>query len=98
MMGLRMLPLSRSDPLWSEFPPFILDVLEVVDFPAESPKYVATRIGQEPEVPAQNRKNWIVQFGKPDGPILSISMAVRGTVGTRRGSFSSGHATSGWKI
>jgi hypothetical protein len=37
-----MLPLSRSDPLWLEFPPFMLDVLEVVDSPAESPKYVTT--------------------------------------------------------
>jgi hypothetical protein len=37
-----MLPLSRSDPLLSEFPPFMLDVLEVVDSPAESPKCVAT--------------------------------------------------------
>jgi hypothetical protein len=43
--GLRMLPLSRSDPLLSEFPPFMLDVLEVVDFPVESPKCVATQIG-----------------------------------------------------
>jgi hypothetical protein len=33
-----MLPLSRSDPLLSEFLPFKLDVLEVVDSPAESPK------------------------------------------------------------
>jgi hypothetical protein len=31
-----MLPLSRSDLLWLEFPPFMLDVLEVVDSPVES--------------------------------------------------------------
>jgi hypothetical protein len=30
-IGLRMLPLSRPDPLLLEFPPFILDMLEVVD-------------------------------------------------------------------
>jgi hypothetical protein len=36
------LPLSRSDPLLSKFPPFMLDVLEVVDSPAESPKCVHT--------------------------------------------------------
>jgi hypothetical protein len=36
------LPLSRSDPLLPEFPPFILDVLEVVDPPAELSKCVAT--------------------------------------------------------
>jgi hypothetical protein len=39
---LRMLPFSRSDSLWPEFPPFILDVLEVVDSPTESLKYVHT--------------------------------------------------------
>jgi hypothetical protein len=37
-VDLSMLPLSRSDSLWSEFPPFMLDVLEVVNSPAESPK------------------------------------------------------------
>jgi hypothetical protein len=42
-VGLRMLPLSRSDPLLLEFPPFMLDVLEVVDCSAESPKCVTTR-------------------------------------------------------
>jgi hypothetical protein len=41
-VGLRMLPLSRSNPLWPEFSPFMLDVLEVVDSPAESLKYVRT--------------------------------------------------------
>jgi hypothetical protein len=35
-VGLRMLPLSRSDPLLPEFPPFMLDVLKVVDSSAES--------------------------------------------------------------
>jgi hypothetical protein len=32
----------RSDLLLLEFSPFMLDVLEVVDSPAESPKCVAT--------------------------------------------------------
>jgi hypothetical protein len=41
-VGLRMLPLSRSDPLLLEFPPFMLDVLEVIDSSTESPKCVAT--------------------------------------------------------
>jgi hypothetical protein len=35
---------------------------------------------------------------KMDGPVLSISMAVKGVTGTRRGGFSSGQATSGRKI
>jgi hypothetical protein len=76
----------------------MLDVFEVVDSPAESSKYVVTRIGQEPEAPDQNCRNRTVRFGKPDGPILSILMAVGGAVSTRRGSFSSGQAMSGWKI
>jgi hypothetical protein len=59
---------------------------------------VATRIGQKPETPAQNKKNWTIRFSKPDGPILSILMAVRGAVGTQRGRFSSDQATSGRKI
>jgi hypothetical protein len=37
-VGLRMLPLSRSNMLWPEFSPFMLDMIEVVDSPAESPK------------------------------------------------------------
>jgi hypothetical protein len=40
-VGLRRLPLSRLDLLWLEVPPFMLDVLEVIDSPAESPKFVA---------------------------------------------------------
>jgi hypothetical protein len=75
----------------------MLDMFEVVDSPAESPKCVAIRIRQVPEALVQNRKNRTVWFGKPDGPVLSIPMAVRGTAGTRRGSFS-GQATSGRKI
>jgi hypothetical protein len=39
-------------------------------------EFVATQIEQEPEAPAQNRKNWSVRFGKPDGPILSIPTTV----------------------
>jgi hypothetical protein len=34
--------LSRLDPLWLEFPPFMLDVLEVVDSLVESLKCIAT--------------------------------------------------------
>jgi hypothetical protein len=52
-----MLPLSRSDLLLSEFSTLMLDVLEVVNSPAESPKCVATRNEQEPEASTQNRKN-----------------------------------------
>jgi hypothetical protein len=44
---------------------------------------IATRIGQEPGAPAQNRKNQTVRFDKLDGPVLSISTTVRGAVGTR---------------
>jgi hypothetical protein len=47
-----MLPLSRSDPLLPEFPPFMLDMLEVVDSPVKSPKCVHTPNEQELEVPA----------------------------------------------
>jgi hypothetical protein len=54
-----MLPLLRSGPLLPEFPPFMLDVLEVVDSPVESPKCVDTRIGQEPEATVQNSTNRI---------------------------------------
>jgi hypothetical protein len=44
--------LSRFNPLWPEFPPFMREVLEVVDSPAESPKFVATRNEQRLEAPA----------------------------------------------
>jgi hypothetical protein len=37
-----MLFLSRLDPLVLEFPPFMLDVREVVNSPVESPKCAAT--------------------------------------------------------
>jgi hypothetical protein len=40
-----------------EFPPFMFDVLEVVDSPAESPKCVATSNEQEPKATAQNCRN-----------------------------------------
>jgi hypothetical protein len=76
-----MLPLSRSNPLRPESPPFVLDVLEVVDSPAESQKCVATRIKHEPEAPAQNSINQTVRFLESDSPVLSGPMAVRGTVG-----------------
>jgi hypothetical protein len=41
-VALRMSPLSRSDPLLPEFSSFMLNVLEVVDSSADSPKCVAT--------------------------------------------------------
>jgi hypothetical protein len=62
MVGLMMLFLSRSDPLVPKFPPFMLDVREVVDSPAESSKCVATQIRQEPEAHVQNRRNGTMRF------------------------------------
>jgi hypothetical protein len=52
-----MLFLSRSDPLLPEFPPFMLDMLEVVDYPVELPKCVYTQNEQESEALAQKRTN-----------------------------------------
>jgi hypothetical protein len=43
-VGLRMLFLLKSDSLLPEFPPFMLDVLEVLDSPVELPKCVATGV------------------------------------------------------
>jgi hypothetical protein len=40
---------------------------------------------QEPETLAQNRANWTIRFGKPDGLVSSVPVAVRGTVGSREG-------------
>jgi hypothetical protein len=59
---------------------------------------VDTRIRQEPKVPGQICRNQIVQFDKSNGLVLSIPTAVRGAIGTRRGSFSSSQTMSGWKI
>jgi hypothetical protein len=61
-VGLRMLPLSRSDPLLPEFPPFMLDVLEVVNSLAESPKCVSTWNEQEPKARIRNCRNQTLQF------------------------------------
>jgi hypothetical protein len=61
-IGLIMLFLSRSDPLVSEFPPFMFHVYEVVDSPAESPKCIATRIKQGPKAPARSCRNRAVRF------------------------------------
>jgi hypothetical protein len=82
-VGLRKLPLLRLDPLWPEFPPFMLEVLEEVDFPAELPKCVATRNEQRPEAPAQNSRNQTVRFQELDGPVLSGPTAIRGTTRLR---------------
>jgi hypothetical protein len=46
-IGLMMLFLLMLDPLVPEFSPFMLDVHEVVESPAESPKCVCTQIGHE---------------------------------------------------
>jgi hypothetical protein len=97
-VGLRMLPLSRTDSLLPEFPPFMFDVLEVVDCPAELPKCVATQIVQEPKARGRNCRNRTIRIGKPNCPVLSILTVISGTAGTRRWSFSSGQATSGRKI
>jgi hypothetical protein len=80
-----MLPLSRFDPLLPEFPPFMLDVLEVVDSSAESQKCVHTWNKQRPEAPAQSYRNWTIRLGKLEGPVLSGPTAIRGTTGLRRG-------------
>jgi hypothetical protein len=76
----------------------IHDVFRIIDFQAESPKYVVTQIEQEPKAHAQNCRNQTLRFGKPDGPISSILMTVKGTIGTRRWSFSFDQATSGRRI
>jgi hypothetical protein len=78
-----MLPLSRSDLLLPEFPPFMLDGLEVVNSPAESPKCVSTRNEQELKAPIQNCRNQTVQFHEQDTSVLSRPVAIRGTVGLR---------------
>jgi hypothetical protein len=63
-----------------EFSPFMLDVLEVVDSLAESPKCVTTQNEHEPEAPARNCENRTVQFSKLDGLVLLGLTMVRGTV------------------
>jgi hypothetical protein len=70
-----MLSLSRSDPLFPEFPSFILDVLEVVDSPTESSKYVHIRNEQKLDAP----------ICKPEGSVLSGPTAVSGAARLRRG-------------
>jgi hypothetical protein len=64
-----MLPLSRSDPLLSEFPPFMLDVREVVDSPAESPNVFAREMNKSQkllletgQIGLSDLANWMVQF------------------------------------
>jgi hypothetical protein len=47
--GLQDIALVEVDQLLPEFSPFMLDVLEVIDSPAESTKCVHTRNEQEPE-------------------------------------------------
>jgi hypothetical protein len=62
----------------------MLDVLEVLEFLAESPKYVATSNEQRLEAPAQNSRHRMVRFGIPDYPVLSGPTGVRGTVRIRQ--------------
>jgi hypothetical protein len=64
-------------------PPLMLDVHEVVDSPVELLKCVATRNEQELEAPTQNYRNRTIQFQKPDSPILSGPMAVKGVARLR---------------
>jgi hypothetical protein len=59
---------------------------------------VATQMGLEPEAPVKNRKKWSVLFDKPDSPVLSTQMIVRGAMSIQRGSISFGQAMSRWKI
>jgi hypothetical protein len=68
-----------------EFSPFMLDVHEVVDSPAESAKFVYTQNEQEPEALARNLANQILQFGKLVDPVSLGLVAVRGTVGFSEG-------------
>jgi hypothetical protein len=73
----------------------MLDVLEVVNSPAELPKYIRTRIRQESKAPVQNRENQTLRFDKPDYLVLSIPIAVRGAIGTQRESLSFDQVISG---
>jgi hypothetical protein len=79
-----MLFLSRSDPLVSEFPPFILDVREVVDSSTESLS-VCTQNEQDLKAPVQNRKKWALRFQELDYPVSSGPMTVRGIIRRRQG-------------
>jgi hypothetical protein len=66
----------------------MLDVLEVVNSPAQSPKCVATQNEQELKAPSQNYENQTVQFGKPNGPVLLGPTTIKSTAGLQRGAFS----------
>jgi hypothetical protein len=95
-VGLRILPLSSSDPLWPEFPPFMLDVLEVVDSLVESPKMCCNTKLIETGSPCS-------KLQKPDGPVWQTRLSgfLRTNDSQRRHQAltrcsSSGQATSGW--
>jgi hypothetical protein len=67
--GSRMLPMLRLDPLCPNFPPFMLDVLEVVDSLAELLKCLPheSNTNQKPlletiEIGQPGFWNWIVRF------------------------------------
>jgi hypothetical protein len=46
----------------ASFPPFMLDMHEVVDSPVELPKFVTTRNEQESEAPVRNCRIRILRF------------------------------------
>jgi hypothetical protein len=48
-------------------------------------RVVCTRNEQESKAPAQNRANWILWFGKPEGLVSLGPTAVRGTIGSGEG-------------
>jgi hypothetical protein len=78
-----MLFLSRPNLLVLEFPPLMLNVLEIVNSPAESPKCITTQIEHELEAPARSCRNRIARSRKPDGTVLLGPTVVRGTAGHR---------------
>jgi hypothetical protein len=59
-VGLRKLPLLRSDPLWLEVPPFLLDVFEVVESPSGVAKICChmNRIGAGSSYSKQEKQDY----------------------------------------
>jgi hypothetical protein len=55
-------------------------MVEVVNSLVESPKCVAHESNGEMEALAQNYRNQILRFGKPERSVLSGSIADKGTV------------------
>jgi hypothetical protein len=46
---------------------------------------LAHELNRELEAPAQNCRHWMLQFGKPEGPVLSFLIADMGTAGVHEG-------------